>query len=58
MMTCPTSATPPAPAPQSADRHCIDSKTLLKGATALEIEHSGQRYVLRITRENKLILTK
>ena len=58
MMTCPASATPPTPAPQPADRPCIDSKSLLKGAMALEIEHSGQRYVLRITRENKLVLTK
>lgn len=32
--------------------------TLFKGTTAVEIEHAGQRYVLRITRENKLILTK
>jgi len=31
---------------------------LLRGATMVEIEHAGQIYILRITRENKLILTK
>ncbi len=36
----------------------IDSKHLLQGATVLEIDHAGQRYLLRVTRENKLILTK
>ena len=30
----------------------------MRGNSALEIEHAGQRYLLRITRENKLILTK
>ena len=42
----------PAPFPAStAIRFC--------GArTAVEIIHAGQRYVLRVTRENKLILTK
>lgn len=58
MTTCPVSATRPTSAPQPADRPCIDSKTLLRGTTAVDIEHAGQRYVLRITRENKLILTK
>lgn len=36
----------------------IDSNQLLMGAKAIDIEHAGQRYVLRVTRENKLILTK
>lgn len=58
MTTCPAPTTRPTPTPASADRPCIDSKALLRGTTALEIEHAGQRYVLRITRENKLILTK
>ena len=30
----------------------------MRGAPAVEIEHAGQRYLLRVTRENKLILTK
>ena len=36
----------------------IDSSQLLQGATVVEIDHAGQRYLLRVTRENKLILTK
>ena len=36
----------------------IDSGTLMRGAPAVEIEHAGQCYLLRVTRENKLILTK
>ena len=36
----------------------IDSHQLLQGAKTLEIDHAGQRYLLRVTRENKLILTK
>ncbi len=44
--------------PPSGQRPRIDSGTLLQGAPAVEIEHAGQRYLLRVTRENKLILTK
>ena len=36
----------------------IASDRLLQGAQAVEIEHAGQCYLLRVTRENKLILTK
>lgn len=36
----------------------IDSEKILGGASIVEIEHAGQRYLLRVTRENKLILTK
>lgn len=36
----------------------IVSSDLLRGQRMLEIEHAGQRYTLRVTRENKLILTK
>lgn len=36
----------------------IDSADLLRGANTVEIAHAGQRYLLRVTRENKLILTK
>lgn len=52
---------PPAPTLASlpgAQRPRIDSGTLMRGAPAVEIEHAGQRYLLRATRENKLILTK
>lgn len=50
-----------APAPAAANvqpRPRIASEELLRGNSALEIEHAGQRYLLRVTRENKLILTK
>lgn len=50
-----SSARPPE---QTSARPSVDSQTLLRGASAIEIEHSGQRYLLRVTRENKLILTK
>lgn len=53
--TNPTEA-PAAAAPPL--RHRVSSEQLLQGATAVEIEHEGQLYVLRVTRENKLILTK
>ena len=36
----------------------LDSAELLQGRNTLEIDHGGQRYLLRVTRENKLILTK
>ena len=36
----------------------MKSAELLKGASSVEIQHAGQRYLLRVTRENKLILTK
>lgn len=49
---------PPPPTPSPAERPRLDSGQLLQGASAVEIEHAGQRYLLRVTRENKLILTK
>ena len=52
---------PPAqtqPGQRPADRPRIPSHNLLQGATSVEIEHAGQCYLLRVTRENKLILTK
>lgn len=49
---------PPLPTPSTAERPRVDSGQLFQGASAIEIEHAGQRYLLRVTRENKLILTK
>ena len=40
------------------NRPRIDSEKILGGASIVEIEHAGQRYLLRVTRENKLIQTK
>ena len=36
----------------------IDSTRLLSGGRELVIEHAGQEYRLRLTRNDKLILTK
>jgi hemin uptake protein HemP len=36
----------------------IDSKSLLAGDNRLRIEHEGVDYLLQITRQGKLILTK
>lgn len=56
-----TQTKPPAQTPPAKDKvelPRIDSATLLQGASTIEIQHAGQRYLLRVTRENKLILTK
>jgi hemin uptake protein HemP len=53
----------PPPGPSTTSQQAgaiarIDSQLLLCGQRIIEIEHCGQRYTLRVTRENKLILTK
>jgi hemin uptake protein HemP len=59
-MTQPNTPLPVQPtiAPSSTQRPRVDSEALLQGAAAVEIDHGGQLYLLRVTRENKLILTK
>ncbi len=42
--------------PASAQR--VESNRLMSGARELVIEHAGQEYRLRVTRNDKLILTK
>jgi hemin uptake protein HemP len=37
---------------------CIKSAELMRDQRMIAIDHCGQRYTLRVTRENKLILTK
>jgi hemin uptake protein HemP len=54
----PKPAPPAPPADNSAQPTRLDSGAILRGASTVEIEHAGQRYLLRVTRENKLILTK
>lgn len=39
-------------------RRIIDSAELLQHGTELQIAHDGAVYTLRLTRQNKLILTK
>lgn len=60
MMTNPPANSPAASSPpnEASARPRIDSSKLLQGGNTLEIDHAGQRYLLRVTRENKLILTK
>lgn len=36
----------------------VNTESLFRTGNMVLIEHQGQRYQLRITRENKLILTK
>ena len=46
------------PANGSGTRPRIESEEILRGNSTVDIEHAGQRYLLRVTSENKLILTK
>ncbi|MBN8886545.1 MAG: hemin uptake protein HemP [Rudaea sp.] len=49
----------PAPRPHAAQvQRQFDSRTLFGGAQEVRIEHFGQEYRLRQTRNGKLILTK
>ncbi|WP_243041846.1 hemin uptake protein HemP [Dyella sedimenti] len=48
---------PAAPAPESSARR-ISSQSLLQGERELVIQHQGSEYHLRLTRNDKLILTK
>lgn len=43
---------------QSPVATVIDSRDLFRHGSTICIDHAGQRYILRVTRENKLILTK
>lgn len=36
----------------------VDSRDLFRHGNTVVIAHAGQRYILRLTRDNKLILTK
>lgn len=44
--------------PARPARRLIDSAELLQHGTELQIAHDGAVYTLRLTRQNKLILTK
>jgi hemin uptake protein HemP len=58
-MTTETTSPPiqrPASAP--ADLRAIDSKVLLAGRQELSILHGGEAYLLRVTKNGKLLLTK
>lgn len=53
----PASMPSDSPAVRAATRR-IDSRHLLDGNRELVIEHQGNEYHLRLTRNDKLILTK
>ncbi len=46
------------PSAALSDLPMIRSRDLLRGGHLILIEHAGDRYYLRMTRNNKLILTK
>ena len=58
MSSSPAGASAPARVGMSRGLSRIDSGRLLAGARELVIEHAGQEYHLRLTRNDKLILTK
>ncbi|AHX12141.1 hemin transporter HemP [Dyella jiangningensis] len=48
----------PAPSADTALTRRVSSQALLKGERELVIQHQGSEYHLRLTRNDKLILTK
>ncbi|MCB4359000.1 hemin uptake protein HemP [Quatrionicoccus australiensis] len=58
MNTQPKTPLSPPQAESNDARPRLESEQILRGNNTVEIEHAGQRYLLRVTRENKLILTK
>jgi hemin uptake protein HemP len=48
----------PSPAPAAATPRRVSSHALLEGERELVIQHQGSEYHLRLTRNDKLILTK
>lgn len=47
-----------AAAPQASEAMTLDTRQLFAQSKVIRILHLGQTYVLRLTKENKLILTK
>ncbi|MDD2885572.1 MAG: hemin uptake protein HemP [Dechloromonas sp.] len=58
MTHLPPKSTIPSTPLNNTPRPRLSSQALLQGANTVEIEHAGQCYLLRVTRDNKLILTK
>jgi len=62
----PTHIDEPAPAresttqasPRPASERVVSTRELLGGAHRIWIEHAAERYLLQVTRNGKLILTK
>ena len=54
---CTSTATRTNRTPQT-EPPLVQSRDLLRGNNLIRIEHAGDHYYLRMTRNNKLILTK
>jgi len=54
----PMAASPPKRHAVPDEAGVVDAAQLLRGAGEVLIRHAGQTYRLRVTRANKLILTK
>lgn len=58
----PSHLSSPMPPATTAERQTepprVRSRDLLRGSRSILIEHGADRYCLRMTRNNKLILTK
>ena len=50
--------TPSGASTEQSSARSISSKALLAGENRLRIEHDGVEYLLQLTRQGKLILTK
>lgn len=44
--------------PQPTPPEVVSAEVLMRGQPVLRIEHGGERYQLRLTKNGKLILTK
>ena len=53
-----TEARNPPQLAQHPPSKCVDGRVLFEGAREIRIDHDGQEYRLRQTRNGKLILTK
>ena len=51
-------APPPVQPAVAPSPRALRARDLLAGERAVCIEHAGERYVLRLTRQNKLLLNK
>ena len=58
MPPTPHSQTPDAAPLQPELPPRLSSSQILRGQKTVEIDHGEQRYTLRVTKDNKLILTK
>jgi hemin uptake protein HemP len=54
----PENAAADAQAPRANEVRSVDARELLGARGLLRIEHEGETYTLRLTRNNRLILTK